>query len=571
MGEPSKASEASNAASAAPTSGPQADPLIGRVINDRFKVLALIARGGMGKVYRAEQAPLGRVCALKVLNPNYNGEHDPEFHKRFFLEASTSSKLRHPNTVTIFDYGSTDDGVYYMAMELLEGRTLHRTLRDNGPFEAGRALRIIRQVCRSLREAHGLGVIHRDLKPANIFLVRTEDDEDFVKVLDFGLVKQLDEGGGDHLTQTGLFMGSPKYMAPEQIRGERVSAATDVYALGVVLFEMLTGKVPFDKGNSVNTLMAHVSEPVPAMQQVNPAVNVPPAVAEFTYRCLAKRADERFPSMDALLEGLKLAASGSMGLSSTGEWAPSSADGRATGSHFVSAEVLSASGSGQIPSAQATTGTAHVAAHPSVHPSGPQDRSGVNSMLTPSVPLVAVSQHPVEKKKSSMLIPVIVAAVVLAAVGGTIALKGGNGTHAQGQNSQPNTTPNGGGSAGSNTATGTGPNANATGAGSAATGQTQQTPTPPSREVHIVLNSEPGNAEVFEGGRSLGRTPLDLHLTGEDADPTRMHAFTFKLNGYNDAQITLGGSEIRYSARMARRAVVRPTPNQRPDPYRGWK
>jgi serine/threonine-protein kinase len=528
------------------------------VINERFKVLSLIARGGMGKVYKAEQAPLGRICALKVLNPNYNGEHDPEFHKRFFLEASTSSKLRHPNTVTIFDYGSTDDGVYYMAMELLEGRTLHRVLRESGPLEVARALRIVRQVCRSLREAHSMGVIHRDLKPANIFLVRTEDDEDFVKVLDFGLVKQLDEGGGDHLTQTGLFMGSPKYMAPEQIRGEKVSAATDVYALGVVLFEMLTGKVPFDKGNSVNTLMAHVSEPVPAMQQVNPNVNIPPAVAEFTYRCLAKRADERFATMDAVLDGLKLAATGSLGLSSTGEWAPFSTGTHGTSSHFISAEHLSAaSGSGQIPAA-------------SIAPSGPQDASGVNAMLTPSTPMVAVSEQSAQPKKKSMTLPIVGAVALLAIVGGAVALKGNSAQHAQTQGAdnraqqtaQNNTQTN------STQSNGAGPASNGN---TNSNGNTQGTQTPPpAREVHIALTSEPSNAEVFENGQSLGRTPLELRLSGDQADPTRMHSFTFKLSGYNDAQVTLGGSEIRYAARLSRRVVVRPVQNTRPDPYRGW-
>src|SRR5450432_2592256 len=147
------------------------DPLIGRMVNDRFKIISLIARGGMGKVYRAEQAPLGRLCAVKVLNPNYSGDNDPEFHKRFFLEASIASKLTHPNTVTIFDYGKTDDEIYYMAMELLEGVTLHRAIRENGPFSEDRTAHIGRQICRALREAHTHGVIHRDLKPANIFLV----------------------------------------------------------------------------------------------------------------------------------------------------------------------------------------------------------------------------------------------------------------------------------------------------------------------------------------------------------------------------------------------------------------
>src|SRR4051812_12088080 len=146
------------------------DPLIGRVISGRFKITSVIARGGMGKVYKAEQAPLGRVCALKVLNPKYDGDRDPEFHKRFFLEASTAAKLTHPNTVTIFDYGHGEDDIYYIAMEFIEGRTLHRMLREEGPFPEERVSHIASQICRSLREAHGLGVVHRDLKPGNILL-----------------------------------------------------------------------------------------------------------------------------------------------------------------------------------------------------------------------------------------------------------------------------------------------------------------------------------------------------------------------------------------------------------------
>jgi serine/threonine-protein kinase len=290
------------------TSTAPVDPLIGRVINDRFKVLSIIARGGMGKVYKAEQAPLGRIVALKVLQPNYNGDSDPEFHKRFFLEASIVSKLTHPNTVTLYDYGQSSDNVYFMAMEYLEGRTLHRLLREDAPLDPGRALHILVQACRALREAHGHGVIHRDLKPANLYLVRHDDDPDFVKVLDFGLLKRTDETAEEALTQTGLFMGSPKYMAPEQIRGERVSASTDVYSLGVILFEMLTGKVPFERSSSVNLLMAHVSDPVPALVEANPLVQVPSAVEEIVYRCLAKRPDERYASMDELIAAIKLAS-----------------------------------------------------------------------------------------------------------------------------------------------------------------------------------------------------------------------------------------------------------------------
>ena len=212
-----------------------------------------------------------------MLNPNYAGEHDPEFHKRFFLEASIASKLTHPNTVTIFDYGRTDDDIYYMAMEYLEGHTLHRAIREAGHFPEERAAHVARQICRALREAHSLGVIHRDLKPANIFLVEHGDETDFVKVLDFGLVKNVSgDGKGEDLTQTGLFMGSPKYMAPEQIRGDKVDARTDIYALGIIMYEMVTGKVPFDRPNSVNILMAHVNEDAPPLKQMNPNCNVSP-------------------------------------------------------------------------------------------------------------------------------------------------------------------------------------------------------------------------------------------------------------------------------------------------------
>src|SRR6202167_2986314 len=301
------------------------DPLIGRLINDRFKITALIARGGMGKVYRAEQAPLGRVCAIKVLNPNYAGEHDPEFHKRFFLEASVASKLTHPNTVTIFDYGRTDDDIYYMAMEYLEGHTLHRAIREAGHFPEERAAHIARQICRALREAHSLGVIHRDLKPANIFLVEHGDETDFVKVLDFGLVKNVSDNKTEDLTQTGLFMGSPKYMAPEQIRGDRVDARTDIYALGIILYEMVTGKVPFDRPNSVNILMAHVNEEAPPLRQMNPNIQISPAFEETIMRCMAKDPETRFRSMDEVLAALKRVGGAALtatvsGVGATGEY-----------------------------------------------------------------------------------------------------------------------------------------------------------------------------------------------------------------------------------------------------------
>jgi serine/threonine-protein kinase len=285
------------------TSARERDPFVGRVIHEKFKLVSLIARGGMGKVYRAEQAPLGRICAVKILVPP-TGADPEEFRKRFFLEASIGARLTHPNTVTIFDYGVTDDGTYFIAMEYLEGRTLAKVLREASPFDETRATHVARQICRSLREAHALGVVHRDLKPANVYLVDHGDEKDTVKVLDFGLVKDL-ESDTEDLTQTGLFMGSPKYMAPEQIRGEPCDARTDVYSLGVILYEMVTGGVPFDKQKQVDTLLAHVHEPVPPLRSRRPDLAISPVLEELVLRCLGKHPSERPASMDQVLLALK--------------------------------------------------------------------------------------------------------------------------------------------------------------------------------------------------------------------------------------------------------------------------
>ncbi len=301
-----------------PRSG--SDPLLGRVIDDRYRILATIAQGGMGRIYRAEQTLLGRSVALKVLNSAYSDDEHPEFRRRFFLEASICARLTHPNTVTIFDYGGTTDGIYYMAMELLKGYTLHQALQREGRFPPARAIHVAQQICRSLREAHRLGVIHRDLKPANVFLVQHEDERDFVKVLDFGLVKHLGAKSPE-ITQRGLFMGSPKYMSPEQIRTSSLDGRSDVYSLGIMLYEMLTGKVPFNLPTSVTVLMAHVHDEPPPMREINPNVRVDPALEALVMKAIAKAPENRFQSIHALFRALtqvssEINAQGNPGVSS---------------------------------------------------------------------------------------------------------------------------------------------------------------------------------------------------------------------------------------------------------------
>ena len=181
--------------------GDEDDPLLGTVLLDRVRIERPIARGGMGKVYYGEQVGMKRPCAIKILDPRLAGGGDAvEFARRFLLEASTAAKLTHPNVVTIFDYGETADGGCFIAMEYLEGRSLSDELKKHGAVSPERAIHIARQVCRALREAHALGVVHRDMKPGNVFLVKQDDDDDFVKVLDFGLVKETspNDAPGSH-------------------------------------------------------------------------------------------------------------------------------------------------------------------------------------------------------------------------------------------------------------------------------------------------------------------------------------------------------------------------------------
>lgn len=285
------------------------EPLVGRALGGRFRIEQLIARGGMGKVYRATQLPLQRPVVVKVLDPAYTGQSVEEFHQRFFLEASLCSKLRHPNTVTIFDYGQAGD-VYYIVMEYLEGRTLTQAMFEEGPFRPGRVVHVGMQLCRSLREAHAMGIVHRDLKPANIFLMHHEDrdEDDFVKVLDFGLVKRLSDVQQEGLTRVGSIMGSPGYMAPEQIRGGVVDHRADIYVLGCLLFEMLTGRTVFPSATTVGVLRSHVEEPVPSLLDAKPDLDVPPALEGVIRRCLAKRPEDRFSNMGQVLAELKIIA-----------------------------------------------------------------------------------------------------------------------------------------------------------------------------------------------------------------------------------------------------------------------
>jgi eukaryotic-like serine/threonine-protein kinase len=301
------------------------DTLLGRVINDRYRIVEAIGTGGMGRVYKALQSPLDRVVALKVLGPGH--DRDPNFYKRFFLEASVTAKLTHPNTITLYDYGRSEDGIFFIAMEYLNGRTLGHAMHQDGALAQDRVVHISQQICRSLREAHALGIMHRDLKPANVMLLRQHDDHDFVKVLDFGLVKFYSgEQAEGEITNAGTFMGSPHYIAPEQARNQSPDHRCDIYSLGVVMYQMLTGTVPFTAANPVDIILKHLHEEPPHPSQVRPELNINPTLEGIVLRCLAKERERRFQSMDELLLQLKIVRHhiGAGG----GPYAPAAADER---------------------------------------------------------------------------------------------------------------------------------------------------------------------------------------------------------------------------------------------------
>jgi eukaryotic-like serine/threonine-protein kinase len=275
-----------------PATAPAAeeDALVGRTIGGRYRIVGTVGFGGMGRVYDAVQSPLDRHVAIKVLLGGH--AHDAAFRRRFMLEAAVTSKLTHPNTVTLFDYGETE-GIYFIAMELLKGRTLSDVVRQEGALTQERAIHIAQQICRSLSEAHAQGVIHRDLKPANVMLLQQRHELDFAKVLDFGLVKFFTDSVDGGQTHQGTFVGTPHYVSPEQARDEQPDPRSDVYSLGILLYLMLTGQVPFHASSAVEVLVKQLNDkPVPPRER-RPDLNIDPDLEALVLRCLAKQRAER--------------------------------------------------------------------------------------------------------------------------------------------------------------------------------------------------------------------------------------------------------------------------------------
>ncbi len=285
------------------------DELIGSLVGGKYRVQSQLAKGGMGSIYRCTQEPLGRTVALKVLAPGHTNYTRRKIDEtRFFREATITSRLTHPHTVVIHDYGTLEaEAGFFLVMEFLDGHSLATVIERDAPMTPRRVLHILRQIVGSLKEAHAAGVVHRDVKPQNIILVDRAGDPDYVKVVDFGLVKTVGEAD-ERVTEQGVVIGSPLYMSPEQIFDGPVDGRSDIYSLGVVAYEMLTGRPPFvrEAGSQGlgDIIRGHMSQPPPAFREIRHDLDIPEDLEAVVRRCLAKKPEGRFPDADSLLEAL---------------------------------------------------------------------------------------------------------------------------------------------------------------------------------------------------------------------------------------------------------------------------
>lgn len=281
------------------------EDMSGRVIDRRFQILERIGRGGMSTVYRAEQTSIARPVALKVLSPQLSSIENVK--KRFHNEAALASRLNHPNTVTIYDFGESSEGLLYIAMELVEGQNLGKEIKANGAMSWQRACRIAVQLAESLQNAHDMGIIHRDLKPENIMLTVCGEAPDMVKVLDFGIAKIVSGRGGAEtagLTSPNQVFGTPSFMSPEQVAGKELDHRTDIYSLGILIYLMLTARLPFGADTPRKMMLAQLKDPPSKFDQVRPDVSFPVRLKTLVMSMLAKDRNGRPGTMRTVVTRL---------------------------------------------------------------------------------------------------------------------------------------------------------------------------------------------------------------------------------------------------------------------------
>ncbi len=464
--------------------------MIGKVLDGRYRLEALLGHGGMGMVFRATQTTVGREVAIKTLNPSLAME--PAFFERFKREAEVASRLKHPNIVTIFDFGRTPEGLCYISMELLEGESLRQHVRKSGAMSLRRATAVVEQIALGLQHAHKANVIHRDMKPHNV-MVTSVDGHEYVKVLDFGLVKATETEDEEQLTSTGQVLGTPQYMPPEQASGEPVDARSDLYSLGAVLHFCLTGSSPYGANSVRKALTAALTQPVPSVASKRKGAPVPHAIENFIRKALAKDPKDRYQSVDEFLADLEASLQGisDAELDALPE-RPTGEGGKEVGSQ-----------SGASPKATPASKSSKSRARPLPKVVPDEKVVPVDRRVTaPEIPSLKEAQPrggvPVAVKLALVILP------IAALIGGGVAflLK-----PAEVQpppiivRDEP-------------------------------AGKKLPTPPPPAaEEVTVTLRSVPAGAAVLEDGVIIGKTPLEQHWTRNT-----VKTVTFQLAGYKDLQ-----------------------------------
>ena len=480
------------------------DPFIGATLAGRYLITKKLGEGGMGAVYLATHIGLDKQVALKVLHGEFTRK--PDLVERFIQEAKAASRIRHENVIDISDFGTTPEGMVFFAMEHLKGHDLHEEIaraRLNGQLLPwARSKRIFLQICAALAAAHSHGIVHRDLKPENIYLIDFLGDSDFVKLLDFGIAKQTEvEDGGRKLTKTGMLFGTPEYMSPEQARGEQIDARVDVYAMGCILFQLVTGRVPFEADNFMGVLTLHLTEPPPVIPpEIFDLIGAPRELAGVIDRALQKDKTMRWATIEELANGVR----------------------RVCGDPIPTAGAIKA----QAPNVSSGQ-SAVMSVAPSTTTGQRQRTQWTGNVKVPS------ETEMVESSGRSKL-PLILGAIVVLGVGGAAAFfatRGKGGDTEQGSN-----TPSG--SAPGSQVAGIGP-------GSATIPQPDAavtTPPPPDLpplpdRVKIKLGSNPKGADVKDlaKNRPLGKTPVTLDVKGS-REPISL---SITMKGYSDLIIDL--------------------------------
>jgi eukaryotic-like serine/threonine-protein kinase len=372
--------------------------LMGSIVAERYHILKKLGEGGMGTVYLAEHVKMGRKAALKVMNPGMNS--DPDAIARFNREAANASRLNHPNVCGIYDFGETPEGLIYLAMEFIEGESLTSLIEKNGYLAAPRAASIIHQAADALAVAHDYGIVHRDLKPDNIMIAKGRDGSDMVKVVDFGIAK-ASSSDAQKVTKTGLVVGTPEYMSPEQLAGDKLDGRSDIYSLGLVAFNCLTGALPFPSETAQEAMIMRLTDQPKTLAEMKPDVAWPAELQAVMDKVLMRDADERYQKSAEFGRDIAKAVEN------------------------MPAAVAAAGATMVIGASAADLPKTRMAA-----------KGGATAKIEAPVPAPAAAAAPVAAKKSPVML-IVAAVVVIAAGGGAYAMLGGKKDSATQPATQP--------------------------------------------------------------------------------------------------------------------------------------